>query len=132
MLSAKLLLGEIATSLRQVIGPAIADPYPKSQAYMAATILDFVSRQIEDRSDNDDRKAAIINALFDDLPALGFIDVGIPRNLRGEAAVSRLIERLYEARTEIGDATFEAVNQRVRRTLRSLLDLELEIAGKGD
>ena len=46
MLSAKLLLGEIATSLRQVIGPAISEPYPKAQAYMAATILDFISRQI--------------------------------------------------------------------------------------
>jgi hypothetical protein len=51
MLPAKILLTEVINSLRNVIGPAVKDPHAKSQAYMAAVILEFVSRQIEDRSD---------------------------------------------------------------------------------
>ena len=51
MLPAKILLTEVISSLRNVIGPAVKDPHAKSQAYMAAVILEFISRQIEDRSD---------------------------------------------------------------------------------
>ena len=45
MLTAHHLLEEVIASLRNVIAPAIADPYPKAQAYMTAVILEFVSRQ---------------------------------------------------------------------------------------
>lgn len=130
MLSAKLLLGEIATSLRQVIGPAISEPYPKAQAYMAATILDFISRQIEERGAGESKKTAIIESLFDDLAKLRLPDGIVPVESRDEAAVSALIEHLYRARGEIGEGSFQAANQRVRQTLRSLLDLDLEVTGK--
>jgi len=46
MIPAKQLIGEVVSSLRNVIGPAIDEPYPKAQAYMAAVILEFVSRQV--------------------------------------------------------------------------------------
>jgi hypothetical protein len=42
MLQAKILLTEVVGSLRNVIGPAVNNPYAKSQAYMAAVILEFV------------------------------------------------------------------------------------------
>src|SRR5206468_3040516 len=58
MISAKQLLGEIVNSLRNVIAPAIDDPYPKAQAYMAAVILDFVSRQVKERGDIEQGKAS--------------------------------------------------------------------------
>lgn len=129
MLPARTLIGEIVTSLRNVIGPAIAEPYPKAQAYMAATILEFVSRQIEDRGASGSKKTAIIDALFDDLQKLGLPDrvAGKPRD---EAGLSEVIELLYAARSEIGDAAFESANRRIRKTLRELLDLELAITGK--
>ena len=70
MLTAHRLLEELVASLRNVIAPAIADPYPKSQAYMAAVILEFVSRQVEERSDLSDEKTQILNSVFADLGSL--------------------------------------------------------------
>jgi hypothetical protein len=130
MLPARTLIGEIVTSLRNVIGPAISEPYPKAQAYMAATILEFVSRQIEDRGAGESKKAAIIDALFDDLPKLGLPNRTAEGTSRDEARVSKLIERLYAARGEIGEVAFETANRRIRQTLRELLNLELAITGK--
>ena len=130
MLPARMLIGEIVASLRNVIGPAISEPYPKAQAYMAATILEFVSRQIEDRGATESQKTEIIEALFDDLPKLGLPDRVVSGASRDEAGLSDLVERLYGARSEIGDAAFESANHRVRQTLRKLLNLELTITGK--
>jgi len=129
MLSAKLLLGEIITSLRQVIGPAIPEPYPKAQAYMAATILEFVSRQIEERGTQAE-KTTIIGKLYDDLVGLDLPVRIIAGDTRDEASLSGLIERLYSARGEIGVSMFETANRRVRQALRELLDLEHAITGK--
>jgi hypothetical protein len=130
MLSAKLLVGEIVSSLRQVIGPAISEPYPKAQAYMAATILEFVARQIEERGASESRKAAVLDALFEDLGKLGLPARIASAQARDEAALSDLISDLYQARGEIGESVFAAANLRVRRGLRDLLNLDLEIAGK--
>lgn len=71
MLSAKLLVGEIVSSLRQVIGPTISEPYPKAQAYVAATILEFVARRIEERGASDSEREAVLESLFDDIGELG-------------------------------------------------------------
>jgi hypothetical protein len=131
MLSAKLLVGEIVSSLRQVIGPAISEPYPKAQAYMAATILELVARQIEERGAGESGKGAVLEALFDDIGKLGLPARIASADSRDEAALSDLITRLYQARGEIGKSVFEAANRRVRRALRDLLNLDLEIAGKG-
>jgi len=130
MLPSRMLIGEIVASLRNVIGPAISEPYPKAQAYMAATILEFVSRQIEDRGATESQKTEIIKAFFDDLPKLGLPDRVVSGASRDEAGLSDLVERLYGARSEIGDAAFESANHRVRQTLRKLLNLELTITGK--
>lgn len=130
MLSAKLLVGEVVNSLRQVIGPAISEPYPKAQAYMAATILEFVARQIEERSGSDSERAVVLEALFEDIGKLGLpARIAIPES-RDEAALSDLISNLYQERGEIGENIFAAANLRVRRALRDLLNLDLEIAGK--
>ena len=96
MLSAKLLVGEIVNSLRQVIGPAISEPYPKAQAYIAATILESVARQIEERSGSDSERATVLEALFDDLGKLGLpARIASPES-RDEAALSDLISNLYQ------------------------------------
>jgi hypothetical protein len=130
MLSAKLLVGEIVSSLRQVIGPAISEPYPKAQAYMAATILEFVARQIEERGANDSEREAVLESLFDDIGKLGLPARIASVESHDEVALSELITRLHQARGEIGESVFAAANQRVRRALRDLLNLDLEIAGK--
>jgi hypothetical protein len=132
MIPAKQLLSEIVTSLREVIAPAIDEPYPKAQAYMAAVILEFVARQIEERSDIDEQKHTAMLELLRDLSRLP----GVNRLVRGdelnEEGLSKLIQSLYAERGRLGEETFAAANGRVRQTLRKLLDTELKVAGKAD
>lgn len=130
MLPAKQLLNEVINSLRNVIAPAVADPYPKSQAYMAAVILEFVSRQVEECGAVGARKQHILESLFQDLGRIGSsrLTEGTPID---EAGLCAVIERLYANRASLGEEAFSAASAMVRRALRDLLDDDLKIA-KGE
>ncbi|MSQ47976.1 MAG: hypothetical protein EXR78_06245 [Deltaproteobacteria bacterium] len=133
MIAAHRLLEEVIASLRNVIAPAIADPYPKSQAYMAAVILEFVARQVEERHDIDEEKTHALTDLFHDVNSLLSGKAPAVANTSDqEARLSRLIEWLYAEKERLGPETFTAANQRVRAALRQLLDQELKIAGKAE
>jgi hypothetical protein len=130
MLPAQHLLAEVVASLRQVIAPAIADPYPRAQAYMAAVILEFIARQVEERRDIAADKQHALDTLFTELEATpagrALLDAGEPDP---EARLGRAIERLYAARQRLDAETFAAYQQRIRATLRALLNAELSVAG---
>jgi hypothetical protein len=130
MIPAKQLLNEIAASLRMVIAPAIADPYPKAQAYMAAVVLEFVSRQVEERSDIENEKRAAMFELLHDLSRLPEMHRLVRGDHLSEDGLCELIEHLYAERDALGEETFGAANRRVRATLRQLLDLDLKVADK--
>lgn len=129
MLPAKILLTEVISSLRNVIGPAVKDPHAKSQAYMAAVILEFVSRQLEDGSDLESVAQIALTELFDDLSRIQELAEIVERD--GPDLRSRLchtIEALHGARGQIAPQAFERANRRIRLALRQLLDAELKIA----
>jgi hypothetical protein len=122
------MLEEVIASLRGVIAPAISAPYPKTQAYMAAVILEFLARAIEERSDVSEAKERSIERLFADIRALGVVTPAeIQGGVDGKSRLVKLIEALYTDRERLGEARFAAANQRVRRTLRDLLDQDLKI-----
>ena len=133
MPSAHHFLEEVITSLRTVIVPAIADPYPKAQAAMAAVLLEFVSRQVEERSDIAQGKERVLGELFGDLPKLlsGQSLEGDDKEDQ-ESRLCRVIEQLYVHRSQLGEEIFAAANTRVRQTLRQLLDEELKVAKPRD
>lgn len=129
MLPAKILLTEVISSLRNDIGPAVKDPHAKSQAYMAAVILEFVSRQLEDGSDLESVAQIALTELFDDLSRIQELAEIVERD--GPDLRSRLchtIEALHGARGQIAPQAFERANRRIRLALRQLLDAELKIA----
>jgi hypothetical protein len=132
MIPAKQLLSDIVSSIRNVIAPAVVEPYPKAQAYMAAVILEFVSRQVEERSDIAAGKEDALAALFGDLAHLAGTAALVGGEPASEMELSRLIERLYAERGRIGEEAFGTANRLVRQTLRRLLDQELKIAGKSE
>jgi hypothetical protein len=132
MIPAKQLLNEVVISLREVIAPAVAEPYAKAQAYMAAVILEFVSRQVDERSDIGTQKAAAMLELMRDLARLPDMRRLIPSDPPTEDGLCQLIEHLYAERGSLGEETFAAASRRVRQTLRELLDQELKIAGKAE
>lgn len=129
VLPAKQLLGEVIHSLRNVIAPAIADPYPKSQAFMAAVILEFVARQVEERGDIAAAKGRVYATLFEDLAAMPHIGETARGGGDPGQRLCEVIEQLYAQRQQIGDAAFTAANDRIRRAIRSLLDEDLKVAG---
>src|SRR5215468_4801672 len=118
------MLEEVIASLRGVIAPAISAPYPKTQAYMAAVILETLSRAIEERSDLAEARKRSIDRLFADLGELA-IGVGDGED---EARLARLVQALYKDRERLGEERFASANRRVRETLRDLLDADLKIA----
>jgi hypothetical protein len=132
MIPAKQLIAEVVSSLRNVIAPAVSEPFQKSQAYMAAVVLEFVARQVDERSDIAIEKQAALHALFQDLLRLPEGKSIAGTGAETEAALCRLIERLYQNREVIGEEAFLAANRRVRQALRQLLDQELKIAGKAE
>ena len=124
MPSAHYFLDEIIASLRNVIAPAIPDPYPKAQAYMAAVIL-------EERRDLAVEKERALDALFRDLSAvLDGKELPELPDVEQEARLCRLIEWLYAEKDRLGPEVFTAANRRIREALRKLLDEELKVAGK--
>jgi hypothetical protein len=128
MIPAKQLLSQIVNSLRTVIAPAIDEPYPKAQAYMAAVILEFVSRQVEERADIEHQKELALGALFRDLANLSGVARLADDQAEGELGLCHLIERLYQERSLLGEEAFAAANQRIRHALRQMLEQELKIA----
>jgi hypothetical protein len=129
MIAVHKLLEELIASLRNVIAPAIADPYPKSQAYMAAVILEFISRQVEERRDLPNEKAQTLNSVFADLGSLLAGKGPSASDPDQEARLCRLIEWTYAEKDRLGPEAFASINQRIRVALRQLLDQELKIAG---
>jgi hypothetical protein len=99
---------------------------------MAAVVLEFVARQVDERADLAIEKAAALHALFRDLVSLPKAGVTAPAGAETEAALCEVIERLYASRAAMGEEAFAIANQRVRRTLRELLDQDLKIAKAGD
>jgi hypothetical protein len=132
MIPAKQLIAEVVSSLRNVIAPAVSEPFQKSQAYMAAVVLEFVARQVDERSDIATEKQAALHGLFQDLLRLPEGKSIAGSSAETEAALCGLIERLYQNREVIGEEAFLAANRRVRQALRQLLDQELKIAGKAE
>ncbi len=132
MIPVKQLLNEVIASLRNVIAPAVVDPYPKAQAYMAAVILEFIARQVDERTDIAEAKEAELGALYSELSRLAGMDRIVGGEPPSEAALCALIERLYGERDRVGEANFTAANHLVRASLRHLLDQELKITGKSE
>lgn len=129
------LLERMAGTLRHEVGPAVAEPFAKTQAFMASVILEKLARQLRlagahARADGEDR-AALVDDLEERLgnPAPPRVRAALAAvRDGGDAALSGLVEALYAEREGLGAERFEALLARVRRTLRARLDRQLEFA----
>ena len=132
------LLQRIAKILRQDIGPAVDGEYPKTQAFMAAVVLEKLGRQVALAGEHAAAETADLTSLLADLRAL-LPDGSAPATVRvaidelakthDHAALCRVIEALYEARAALGEARFAALLGRIRVALRRSIDRRVAIAG---
>ena len=100
----------------------------ESPGLYGSVILEFVQRQVEERADIQQHKDLALGVLFHDLPNLPGVASPAGEEADGQTRLCHLIERLYGARERLGEELFAAANQRIRRTLRQMLDQELKIA----
>ena len=137
-MNADQLLERIATTLKRDIGPAVTDEFPKTQAFMAGVVLQKLGRQLGLAAVHSAADEADTHALLDDLrkdleqaPAPAAVAAAVA-TLAGQhddaAAMCGLISALYDARSTLGEARFEALLGRVRKNLRTSIDRRMVYA----
>ena len=131
------LLERIAITLRRDIGPAVDGEYPRTQAFMAAVVLQKLARELANAAahrtaDSADRAALVadIQALTAgaSLPPVVTAAVAALVHNPDDAALCALIEALYAGRAALGPARFEALLGRIRKMLRAGIDRRVVVA----
>lgn len=131
------LLTRIATTLKQEIAPAVEQEYPKTQAFMAAVVLDKLGRQLSLASIHQTAAAEEIASLIADLTELNaglHLPAAVGNAIKAltseqrKRGLSTLIDALYETRDELAAEHFTALLARLRLSLRREVERELEYA----
>ncbi len=133
------LLERIARTLKKEIGPAVEAAYPKTQAFMAAVVLQKLAGQLRLADEHAAAGRHDLQELATELAGeLDTASAETPPALRAAvhtlrqdcdtASVSALIETLYATRSELGEERFESLIGRVRTRLRARIDREMVYA----
>jgi hypothetical protein len=135
------LLSRVAAALRADIGPAVADAYPRTQAFMAAVVLDKLAGQLRnaqadataDAVDQHELAAVLRAELVPADPAglraaVEALEGTEPVSLAAGEALHRLVTELYAIRAQLGEARFSELLGLVRPVLRARLDRRLRYA----
>ena len=131
------LLERIARTLREEVAPAVVGEYPKTQAFMAAVVLQKLSRELDLAPEHRAAHEAELRELCADLRAAiaaapVSCEIMAALDTFGASAddvtLSLLIESLWAARDALGTERFAALLARIRTTLRAQIDRRLEVA----
>jgi hypothetical protein len=130
------LLTRMAATLRKQIGPAVEEPFAKTQAFMASVVLEKVAKQVHHAAAHDTANAEDRIQLAADLNAL-VSSAGSPHEPvrsaieaagEGDEALAPLVQALYDHEHDLGSDLFNSLLGRTRTTLRARLDRQLEVA----
>jgi len=132
------LLGRVAGELRRTVGPGVTEPFARTQAFMAAVILEKLGRQLRSADSHADADRTELRALLDELGSrLGDAPPSRTRTALAAAddgggtvdtGLGGVIVALYADRVELGSQLFDDLLSRVRRVLRARLERELQYA----
>jgi hypothetical protein len=124
------LLRRVATTLRERIGPAVGEPFARTQAFMAAVVLEKLAGELAAADAGaraaDEERLALVDALDGRGTALAAA-LGTLRGDGSDRAWNDLVVAVYGARDELG-VDYDDVIATVRRALRSRLDRALAAA----
>lgn len=131
------LLGRLAKTLKEEVGPAVEADYPRTQAFLTAVVLQKLARQLQLAEDQTSAERCDRDVLERDLRRL-LDEIDAPPPLHSafltlseegsNASLCRFIETLYASRAKLGVEGFEVLLTRVRATLRARLDRQMEVA----
>lgn len=128
------LLERIAHTLRKEIGPALEQEYPKTQAFMASVVAQKLGRQIDLSAAHAAAAKVALDTMLAALAGADGVPVAVTAAIktveqdRSDASLAQLIEVLYKARDELGEARFAELLGHVRGALRSAIDRRMEYA----
>ena len=130
------LMTRMAATFRRDVGPKVTDEYARTQAFMAAVVLEKLSNELLLAPEHAELDRRDSDALFTAIAALvGAPDVPDvlsaalaegPTSADPAAALSRLVEALYATRDELGDEPFAVARSLVHTTLRARINRQLE------
>lgn len=136
-MNADQLLERISHTLKHDIGPAVVGDYARTQAFMAAVVLQKLGRQLGLEAVHRAADEADLLALLDELraeaeraplPAKVGAALAELAGAHDDAALCGLITALYAERGALGDARFDALLGRVRSNLRASIDRRMVYA----
>lgn len=130
------LMKRMASTMREEIGPAVTEPFAKTQAFMASVILTKLATQLATVEahaaiESDERRVvgdALRRSVGSDAPdeliaaVNGFCEGG------GDPSWNRLVLALYATRVELDAERFSELLGIVRTALRGRLDRALVYA----
>jgi hypothetical protein len=127
------LLARLAGTLRGDICPEVADPFARTQAFMAAVILEKLAAQLRMAADHDTAGLAACVALAAELAAEDGLPTAVSTAVESlasgrEDALAPLVSALHASRRELGEERFARLLARVRLTLRARVDRQLAYA----
>ena len=131
------LLNRIAVTLKQQIGPNVADEFAKTQTYMASVVLDKLARELGAEAQHIVDKQAAINTMVETLaniraqrplPDMVHQALNDLEASPGAKEICTLIETLYRSRAEFENDAFTALLNAVREYSRFDIDQRLAIA----
>jgi hypothetical protein len=125
------LLLRIAQTLKKDVGPAVESEYPRTQAFLAAAVLEKLARQLRLAPEHAAAEERDMEILVRDLAELAR-ELVPPEPVRSAveslssrrdgAALNELIAALYAHRGRLGQPGFDRLLGRVRRSLRASID----------
>jgi hypothetical protein len=135
-MTASELLERLAVTLRSEVAPAVAEEYPRTQAFLTAVVLQKLAGELRLAASHAaagaDERVGLerdLRRLLDAAPVPPSLQAGLDALPDGgDAALCRFIEVLYGSRRDLGDARFATLLGRVRETLRAGLDRRMEFA----
>ncbi len=130
------VLERMAATLRMQVGPAVEDPFAKTQAFMAAVILAKLAGQLrgeqQDARAGDEERGALVTDMRAALGETSSTRVADAlTELAGDgrdASWNVLVHALYADRDEFGAERFAQLLDRLRVAMRARLDRMLVYA----
>lgn len=131
------LLLRLSQTLKKQVGPAVEGEYQKTQAFMAAVVLEKLGNQLGSKARHDEQNRRELEALATELTSLSSsvsLNTELNNELenfcaeRSDGALSRLITGLYRNSAALGKGSMTTLMKPIRTHLRHAIDRRMEYA----
>jgi hypothetical protein len=134
-------LRRISKTCKTVIAPSTQDEYAKTQAYMAAVVLEKIALQIELEKKHELQMASAYQSLVEEVSLIlndekysKVLSIEIQNGLeifsrnQSRSGLNVFIKQLYMSKETLGEELVNQIKKRARTTMRADIDFRMEFA----